>query len=100
MALVKKPADSRIYYQRGLAYYKNKEYLECIKDLFKSYECVPSSDFEDDLHYHIGIAFANLSHYEKAIDPFSKAISLNPKAHYYHERAKCFLIAEKPQLAL
>jgi tetratricopeptide (TPR) repeat protein len=50
---------------------------------------VPSKNIQADIFYHIGIAFSNLEKYDEALEPLSRAISLDPEARYYHERAKC-----------
>lgn len=52
-----------VYYRRGLAYYKNKEYFAAIKDLETSLQYEPSRHIQADIFYHIGIAFANLEKY-------------------------------------
>lgn len=48
----------------------------CIRDLYKSFENKPFSTYEADIHYHLGISFANLEFFEKAIEPLSRAIEL------------------------
>lgn len=55
---------------------------------------------EPDIHYHLGISFANLEQFEKAVDPLTKAIELEKKPKYYHERAKCYLEIGQNTLAL
>ncbi len=55
---------------------------------------------ESDIHYHLGISFANLEQFEKAIHPLTKAIELEQKPKYYHERAKCYLLIDKNTDAL
>jgi len=47
-------------------------YKKCIKDLYKSFENKPFATYEADIHYHLGIAFANLEFFEKAIEPLSR----------------------------
>jgi hypothetical protein len=43
----------------------------------------------------LGISYANLELFEKAIEPLSKAIELNKiEACYIHERAKCYLLID------
>ena len=74
MALDKKPNDPQIYYRRGLALYKNKEFKKCIQDLYKSFENKPFHSYIPDIHYHLGISYANLEHFDKAIEPLSNAI--------------------------
>jgi tetratricopeptide (TPR) repeat protein len=49
----------------------------------------------------MGISYANLENYERAIEPLSKAIDLSPtEACYIHERAKCYLLTDKFDKAL
>ena len=53
------------------------------------------------MHYHLGIAFANLEFFEKAIEPLSRAIELQKyEPCYIHERAKCYLLTEDNSKAL
>lgn len=112
VALDKKPNDPQIYYKRGLAYYKNKEFKMCIKDLYKSFENKPFHTYEADIHYHLGISYANLEYFDKAIEPLSKVIDRSLllllqahsmqkyEAQYIHERAKCYLLVNENQKAL
>lgn len=59
-----KPSNPTIYYRRGLAFYKNKQFENAIKDLYKAFELKPSEMIESDIHYHLGISFANLGKFE------------------------------------
>ena len=54
-----------------------------------------------NIYYHIGISFAWIEKYHRAIEPLSKAIE-NSKddMRYYHERAKCFVLNKMYQNAL
>jgi tetratricopeptide (TPR) repeat protein len=70
-ALEIKPLDPLVLFKRGISYFKNEEYKLCIKDLYKSYEKKPISPYEAELHYHLGISFANLETFDKAIEPLS-----------------------------
>ena len=64
-----------------------------MKDLYRSLENKPFSTYEPDIHYHLGISFANLELFEKAIEPLTRAIELSKiEPSYMHERAKCFLL--------
>ena len=51
-------------------------YKKCIKDLYKSFENKPFATYEADIHYHLGIAFANLEFFEKAIEPLSRVTNI------------------------
>ncbi len=59
-ALAVNERNPMVYYRRGLAYYKNKEFLASIKDLEKSLMYEPSKHIQPDIFYHIGIAYSNL----------------------------------------
>lgn len=59
-ALAVNDRNPLVYYRRGLAYYKNREYPAAIRDLEKSLRFDPSRNIQADIHYHIGIAYANL----------------------------------------
>lgn len=88
--------DPLVLYKRGIAFFKNGNYKSSIRDLFKSYEKKPISKYEADLHYHLGIAFANLENFENSIEPLCEAIKLMPlNAHYIHERAKSYLLVSE-----
>lgn len=54
----------------------------------------PPKNIQSDIYYHIGIAYSNLEKYHQAVEPLTKAIGLEPKPKYYHERAKCLLLIE------
>jgi tetratricopeptide (TPR) repeat protein len=84
-----------VYYRRGLAYYKNKDYVAAIKDLNLALQHGPSKNMQADIHYHIGIAYSNLEQYEEALAPLSKAIELEAIPKYFHERAKCEILLDK-----
>lgn len=47
---------------------------------------------QSDIYYHIGIAYSNLEKYQEAVEPLTRAINLDSKPKYYHERAKCLLL--------
>ena len=49
-----------------------------------------------NIYYHIGICFANIEKYERAISPLSTALKYSQHdIRYYHERAKCYLLHAK-----
>lgn len=74
-ALSIKGDDAQILYKRGLAYYKNKNYKNCIKDMFNSLQHSPFIAYQCDIYYHLGISFANLEMYDKSIEPLSKVFN-------------------------
>lgn len=55
---------------------------------------------ESDIQYLLGICYANLEQFENAVAPLTKAIELEQRAKYYHERAKCYLLIDKNREAL
>lgn len=59
-ALAQKPKSATIFYRRGLAYYKNKQFDKAIRDLYSALEHGPSEMIEADIYYHLGISYANL----------------------------------------
>ncbi len=76
-------------------------YKKCIRDLFKAFENKPFQTYEADIHYHLGISFANLDFFDKAIEPLSRAIDLAKyEPCYIHERAKCYLLVDENERAL
>ena len=52
----------------------HKSSLASIKDFIKSLENKPFSSYEPDLHYHIGISYANLNNFEDSIPPITKVL--------------------------
>lgn len=89
-----------VFYRRGLAFYKNRDYLAAIKDLEESLLHSPSRNIQADIYYHMGIAHSNLEEFDLAIEPLSKAIEIDPIPRYYHERAKCEILLDKNEEAL
>jgi hypothetical protein len=57
-----------------LAFYKNKEFIKAIKDLYASLENKPFETFLTDIYYHLGISYSNLELFEKSIDPLTQAV--------------------------
>jgi len=64
--------DAMVLYKRGLSYYYSKKYKSAIQDFKESLKNGSHESYEPDLHYHVGIAYANLENFEDAIEPFSK----------------------------
>lgn len=100
-ALALREEDPQLYYKRGISFYKNKQYEDCINDMYKAIEYKAFSSYIADIYYHLGICFANLGFHEKSIEPLSEALELNPtEGNYLHERAKCLLIIEEYDSAI
>ena len=56
----------------------------------------PFISYESNIHYHIGIAYANLNKFKKAEPALSTAIELNQtEPRYFHERAKALLLTKR-----
>lgn len=75
-ALVINKKDSLIHYNRGLAYFKNKEFEKCIADFENSLKLSPNKDIQSDIYYQIGIAYSKLEKLNNAIEYFTCAINL------------------------
>jgi len=72
------------YYMRGKAHRSAKQYNEAVADYQKAVETDPTMDIA---FYEMGAAYQELNQHAKAIDSFSKAISLKQNnAGYYYAR--------------
>lgn len=72
-----------------------------MKDLYDSLDNHPFETYEADIYYHLGIAYANLELFERAIPPLTKSIELSyNEACYIHERAKAYLLTDQYKKAL
>ena len=61
----------------------------------------PYITYLSNIHYHIGIAYANLNKFKKAVPSLNRSIELQKnEPRYYHERAKAFLLTKRYQEAL
>ncbi|MDD5493929.1 MAG: tetratricopeptide repeat protein [Dehalococcoidia bacterium] len=75
--------DYKLYYVRGYDYVAKKEYGPAQADLLKAIELNPqyASSYEQ-----LGIVFSSSEQYDKAIENYSRAIELQPKATTYFSR--------------
>lgn len=90
-ALEIKVNDPKILYRLGRAFYADKQFKECIKQMKLALLNHPYVSYEPDIYYHIALAYCQLDRYEKAIFPFSRSIDLIPSNFkYFHERAKAY----------
>ena len=95
-SLMYKKNDPFTLYKRGVAFYLEKCYKEALDDLLMALNYNPEPSYAPDIHYHVGLSYANLEQFEEAIDPFSEAVSLRPlEPVYFHERAKAYLLTEQ-----
>ena len=95
------PENPDLFYRRGLANYLKRHHKSCIKDLRKAIEFNINTKYLGNIYYHIGISFAWIDKYHRAIEPLSKAIEAHQDdIRYYHERAKCFTLVQMYENAL
>ena len=88
-------------YKLGLSFYANEQYKNCVQTLKQSLINQPDIQYEADIYYHIGLAYANVEKYEKSIYPFSRCIEINStEIHFIHERAKAYQMIEEHSCAV
>ena len=93
--------DPNLYYRRGLANYLCFHYKTCIKDLRIAITKGIDQEYLGNIFYHIGVSFANIEKYHRAIEPLTLAIEQSKEdIRYYHERAKCFILVDQYERAL
>lgn len=101
LALENRPNDPALLYRLGQAHYLNRSFREALVDLQNSLNFEPDETYKPDIHYHIGLSYANLEDFESSIYPFTLAIEQSPlEAVYYHERAKAYLLTEEYESAV
>ena len=74
-ALDKEEKNPNIYFRRGLANYLSFHFKSCIKDMRKALEYNIAQEHFGSIYYHIGISFANIEKYFRAIEPLTLAIT-------------------------
>jgi tetratricopeptide (TPR) repeat protein len=85
--------NHKVYYNRGMAYFKNRQYDKSIYDFTKALEITPEKDEEMKLNIleYRGNAFQKNNEFDNAIKDYSNAIRLIPKhkniKYIYHNRA-------------
>jgi len=104
-ALILKPNEPQIYYQRGLAklFYcqsnPNKipgwTFQTAIEDLLKSNGLISPKD-QQDRYYFLGIAYTELSQYRNALNSFNQALKVKnvPYDSYYNPHIIYYEIAK------
>ena len=92
------PNESRIHFNLGDAYYKNKKYDEAIFEFQKS---LKNNELDkSDVFYNIGNAHFQKQDYKKALENYKNSLldnSTNKKAKYNYELTKQFLQKQKQQ---
>ena len=73
------------YNNRGIAYYKKRQYNEAISDYNKAIELDPKYV---EAYFNRGNAYDEKAQYKQAISDFTKTIEINPRfAEAYNNRA-------------
>jgi tetratricopeptide (TPR) repeat protein len=99
-AIVEFPAESELYYLRGLVYISRKKYYKAINDFNKVFELEPPVDAYK-VYLNRGVANTNLKEYELAIEDLTKSIELNSaNASAYHSRGMVYYELEDYSLAV
>jgi serine/threonine protein kinase/Tfp pilus assembly protein PilF/WD40 repeat protein len=87
--LAKNPKDAEAYFQRGLRYYRLKEFPKARDDFDRAIALKPD---HFDAYHHRGHTHERLGQAQKAIDDFSTALKGQPKdAHLHHVRGLNYL---------
>jgi len=82
------PNFSPAYYNRGIAYYEEKKYLEAIQDFDQALKLEAKSAMA---YYYRGVCYQELNELEKAIVSYSCAITLDPEPeHGLMNRGMCY----------
>jgi len=96
-AAANRQPDFKLYYVRGYDYVLKKEYGPAQADLLKVVELNPQyvSAYEQ-----LGIVFSASEQYDKAIENYSRAIELEPKAETYFSRGVTFYFNKQDDAAI
>ena len=79
--------DAETYFQRGNAYFNQKQYELAIQEYTKAIQLNPNSD---GAYNNRGSVYEKLKQYERAFQEYSKALQLNPNsAKFYNNRERC-----------
>lgn len=90
-ALDQNDEDPVVLQALGKTYYAFKKYKKCVTILKLALANQPHPDEEHKIYYLIGLAYARVEKFEKAVFPFSKCVELKADdVRYIHERAKSY----------
>jgi tetratricopeptide (TPR) repeat protein len=99
-AIIEFPAESELYYLRGLINISRKKYYKAINDFNKIFELEQPVDFYK-VYLNRAIANTNLQEYELAIEDLTKSIELNStNASAYHSRGMVYYELKDYNLAV
>jgi serine/threonine protein kinase len=82
------PIDSKLYNNRGIAYYAKREYEKSIADYTKAAELNPS---HTSAYINRGLVYKDIGYDEMAITDFRKALELDPENKLAKENLKKIL---------
>lgn len=91
-SLEKEPGQSRLLFERGLAYYKSGETEKARTDIKEWLKTNPSVESAKDLAL-MSNAYVILAEYDKGLDFINKAIAKDPKNFsFYNDRAGIYIL--------
>lgn len=97
-ALKVKSGDARLYYNRGLAYFKDNKDLDAVADFSKALELAPQFILA---HLNRGRTYLRLSRFEDSLQDFTKAIELKGDDHFFwYCRAAAYANLNKKDAAI
>ncbi|AMC36287.1 tetratricopeptide repeat protein [Janthinobacterium sp. B9-8] len=92
-----RPGVERVYHNRGLAFFKEKQYKLALDDFNKALEIWPQYSF---VYNDRGAVYLEMQDYQQALVNFDQSIVLKPDYFRpYLGRARAFELQGKPELA-
>ncbi|STR45761.1 lipoprotein NlpI [Iodobacter fluviatilis] len=92
-----RPGVERVYHNRGLAFFKERQYISALNDFNKALEIWPQYSF---VYNDRGAVYLEMQDYQKALEDFNRSILLKPDYFRpYLGRARVFELQAKPELA-
>ncbi len=91
------PHEAAIWFSRGLAHYFLRQFDDAIHDLTQAIE---KGERSADVYYVRGNCLAHLGKLDNALNDYNEAITLQPSALYFQERAKLYDALHNSQEAL
>lgn len=82
--------DPVVLFELGLYSYADCKYKMVTHYLKRALRCSPPANNVTSIYFHIGLAYARLQLFEKAIFPFTKCVDSDSSVVFLHERAKAF----------